>query len=138
MYSIFGKDLRTGKDISEELEKEYVNWILEKYWYASYENQDEFITNLTKEFNIKRYVYEMGSNRSIDTMKEIFAMEFSHMQQDKIYSQIGEPVSDNDKWVSAVKITELISCLYRSEPSLNVIVMHPEINGSTVERTRLR
>ena len=138
MYSIFGKDLKIGKDVSEELEKEYVNWILEKYRYASYENQDEFITNLTKEFNIKRYVYEMGSNRSIDTMKEIFAMDFSHMQQDKIHSQIGEPTPDNDKWVSAVKITELISCLYKSEPSSDVIVMHPEINERAEERTRLR
>lgn len=138
MYSIFGKDLKTGKDISEELEKEYVNWILEKYRHTSYENQDEFIINLTKEFNIKRYVYEMGSSRSIDTMKEIFAMDFSHIQQDRVLSQIGEPAPDNDKWVSAIRITELISCLYMSEPSSNVIVMHPEINGSTEERTRLR
>lgn len=136
MYSIFGKDIKTVKDISEELEKEYVSWILEKYQHASYENQDEFITNLTKEFNIKRYVYEMSSSRSIATMKEIFALDINEMQKDNIISQIGEPTPDNEKWVSEVRITELINCLYKSTPSSNVVVMHPEINESKEEKLR--
>lgn len=136
MYSIFGKDLKTGESIPDELEKGYVDWILEKYQRSNYEKQDELISKITKEFNVKRYIYEISNNRSVETMKEIFAIDISEAQQDELIRLEGENITDKERWVSEVKITELISSLYKSKPNLDVVVMHPEINGSKEEKLR--
>ena len=136
MYSIFGKDLKTGKQILEELEKGYVFWILEKYKHSNCEKQDELISKITKEFNVKRYIYEMSNNRSVETMKAIFAIDISEAQQDELIRHEGGTITDKDRWVSEVRITELISSLYKSKPNLDVVVIHPEINGRKEEKLR--
>lgn len=42
-------------------------------------NSDEIYDYIAKEFNVKRYIYEMGSERSPEKMKKIFDMNISEI-----------------------------------------------------------
>ena len=65
-------------------------------------------------------------------------MDISEKQGKDILGKIGEQTPDNDKWVSEIRIFELLRCLDRIEPSGKVVVMHPEINDIEEQQERIR
>lgn len=62
------------------------------------------------------------------------------MQCKNVLQKLGEQTQtqDNDKWVSEIRIFELLKCLDKIEPSGKVVVMHPEINGIKEEQEKIR
>ena len=54
----------------------------------------------------------MSNNRSVETIKAIFAIDISEAQQDELIRHEGGTITDKDRWVSEVRIIELISSLY--------------------------
>ena len=93
---------------------------------------------ITKEFNIKKYIFETGNNKSLDTLKVIMDVDLEEMQCKDVLQKIGEQTPDNDKWVSEIRIFELLKCLDKIEASGKVVVMHPEINGIKEEQEKIR
>lgn len=144
IYSIFGKDIVTGKYVSEDIEKIYTDWIFDAFeHYKQYppdgcNSLDDIARFIAKEFNIKKYIFETGNNKSLDTLKAIMDVDLEEMQCKDVLQKIGEQTPDNDKWVSEIIIFELLSCLDKVEPSGKVVVMHPEINGIKEEQEKNR
>lgn len=81
IYSIFGKDIVTGKYVSENVEKIYTDWIFDVFeHYKKYppdgcRSLDDIARFITKEFNIKKYIFETGNNKSLDTLKAIMEVD---------------------------------------------------------------
>lgn len=144
IYSIFGKDIATGEDISDEVEEIYIDWIFDAFEHYKqyppdgYKSLDDIVGAITTEFNIRKYIFETGSNKSLDTLKAIMEMDLEERQCMDVLQKIGEQTTDNDKWVSEVRIFELLKCLKKVEPPENVVVMHPEINGIKEEQEKIR
>lgn len=65
-------------------------------------------------------------------------VDLDEIQSKDILQQIGEQKPDNDKWVSEIRIFELLKCLDKIEASRKVVVMHPEINGIKEEQEKIR
>lgn len=144
IYSILGKDIATEEYISAEVEKIYIDWIFDSFeHYKQYppggcNSLNDIARFITKEFNIRKYIFETGNNKSLDTLKAIMEMDLEERQCRNVLQKIGERTSDNDRWVSEVRIFELISCLEKAEPSGEVVVMHPEINSIREEQGKIR
>ncbi len=144
IYSIFGKDIVTGKYVSEDVEKIYTDWIFDAFeHYKQYSpdgcrSLDDIARFITKEFNIKKYIFETGNNKSLDTLKAVMNVDLDELECKDVLQKIGEQTSDNDKWVSEIRIFELLKCLDKIEPSGKVVVMHPEINGIKEEQEKIR
>lgn len=144
IYSIFGKDIVTGKYVSEDVEKIYTDWIFETFeHYKQYpptgcKSLDDIARFITKEFNVKKYIFETGNNKSLDTLKAIMDVDLGEIQSKDVLQKIGEQTPDNDKWVSEIRIFELLKCPRKVEPLGNVVVMHPEINGIKEEQEKIR
>jgi len=144
IYSIFGKDIVTGKYVSEDVEKIYTDWIFDTFeHYKQYpptecKSLDDIARFITKEFNVKKYIFETGNNKSLDTLKVIMDVDLDEIQSKDVLQQIGEQTSDNEKWVSEIRIFELLKCLNKIEASGKVVVMHPEINGIKEEQEKIR
>ena len=144
IYSIFGKDIVTGKYVSEDIEKIYTDWIFDAFeHYKQYppdgcNSLDDIARFIAKEFNIKKYIFETGNNKSLDTLKAIMDVDLEETQCKDVLQKIGVQTPDNDKWVSETRIFELLRCLDRIQPSERVVVMHPEINGSREEQKKIR
>lgn len=144
IYSIFGKDIVTAKYISEDVEKIYTDWIFGAFGhYKQYppdgcKSLDNIVRFITKEFNVKKYIFETGNNKSLDTLKAVMDIDLDESQCKNVLQKIGEQIPDNDKWVSESRIFELIKCSQKAESSGNVVVMHPEINGIKEEQEKIR
>lgn len=144
IYSILGKDIATGKDISDEAEEIYIDWIFDTFEHYKQHppdgcrSFDDIAGFITKEFNIRKYIFQTGNNKSLDTLKAIMEMDLEEHQCRNVLQKIGERTTDNDKWVSEVRIFELLNCLKKSEPSGKIVVMHPEINGIKDEQEKIR
>lgn len=144
IYSIFGEDIVTGNYVSEDVEKIYMDWIFEnfehykKYPPDGYSSLDDIARFITKEFNVRKYIFETGNNKSLDTLKVIMDADLDEFECEDVLQKIGEQTPDNDKWVSEVRIFELLRCLNRIEPSGKMVVMHPEINGIKEEQEKIR
>lgn len=144
IYSIYGKDIATGKYVSEDVEKIYTDWIFETFGhYKKYppdgcSSLDDIVKFITKEFNVRKYIFETGNNKSLDTLKVIMDVDLDELECEDVLQKIGEQTPDNDKWVSEIRIFELPRCLNRIEPSGKVVVMHPEINDIEEEQERIR
>ena len=144
IYSIFGKDIVTGKYVSEDVEEIYTDWIFDAFeHYKQYppdgcRSLDDIARFITKEFNVKKYIFEIGNNKSLDTLKAIMDVDLDEIQSRDVLQQIGGQTPDNDKWVSEIRIFELLKCLDKIEPSGKVVVMHPEINGIKEEQEKIR
>lgn len=144
IYSIFGKDIVTGNYVSEEVEKIYTDWIFEtfehykKYLPDGCSSLDDIAKFITKEFNVRKYIFETGNNKSLDTLKVIMDGDLDELECEDVLQKIGEQTPDNDKWVSEIRIFELLKCLDRIEPSGKVVVMHPEINDIEEQQERIR
>lgn len=142
IYSIFGKDIVTGKYVSEDVEKIYTDWIFDAFeYYKQYppngcKSLDDIARFITKEFNVKKYIFEIGNNKSLDTLKSIMNVDLEEMQCKDVLQKIGEQTPDNDKWVSEIRIFELLKCSQKVEPFRKVVVMHPEINGIKEEQEK--
>ena len=144
IYSIFGKDIVTGKYVSEDVDKIYADWIFDAFeHYKQYSpdgchSLDDIARFITKEFNIKKYIYETGNNKSLDTLKAIMDVDLDELECEDVLQKIGEQTPDNDKWVSEIRIVELLRCIDRVEPSGKAVVIHPEINDIEEEQEKIR
>ena len=65
-------------------------------------------------------------------------MKIGEKKVKEVLEKIGEQTPHNDKWVSEIRIFELLRCLDRIEPSGKVVVMHPEVNDIKEEQERIR
>lgn len=125
----------TGEDITEDVEEEYAKWIFSTFEkYKNYlpegvNNLDDIARYITKEFNIRKFLYETSNNKSIDNLTQAFDMSIDENLGREVLRKLGEQTSDNEKWVSEILIFELLSCLGKVAPDTDVVVMHPEING---------
>lgn len=133
----------TGEDITENVEEEYVKWIFsafERYKNCPPEgvgSLDDIARYITKEFNIRKFLYETSNNKSIDNLTQIFSMNIDEKLKKEAIEKNEEQTPDNEKWVSENLIFELLSCLEKVVPSTDVVVMHPETNGAKEnERSR--
>ena len=144
IYSILGKDIATGEDISDEVEEIYIDWIFDAFEHYKQhppdgcESLDDIARFITKEFNIRKYIFESGSNKSLGRLKEVMKANLNGTKCKEILQKIGKQIPDNDRWVSDVRIFELLKCLDMTEPPVNVTVMHPEINGAYEENEKIR
>lgn len=144
IYSILGKDFATGEDISDEVEKIYIDWIFDKFEHYkqhppdSCNSLDDIAGFITKEFNIRKYIFETGSNKSLSELRTVMNTSLDEVKCKEVLQKIGEQIQDNDRWVSDVRIFEILKCLDVTEPSDNVTVMHPEINGAYEENKKRR
>lgn len=168
MYSIFKRDFRYDYVVPEERELIYADWIAdmfdeyrisppqeltenvlilekEKGNILSYEEAekkvrvDDICDYIAKEFNIKRFFYETGSERSMGRLKEILSMNLCELQTDEILERIEGLKTDEDKWIGREIVWELA---YRpvaeNKVSQNVLVMNPDINGEHEEESKIR
>lgn len=144
IYYILGKDIATGEDISDEVEEIYIDWIFDAFEHykqhppVGCESLDDIAVFITKEFNIRKYIFETGSNKSLSELRTIMKASLDGTKCKEILQKIGKQTPDNDRWVSDVRIFELLKCLDRTEPSKNVAVMHPEINGEYEQNEKRR
>ena len=94
IYSIFGKDITTGKDISENVEKIYTDWIFETFeHYKQYppdgcKSLDDIARFITKEFNVRKYIFETGNSKSLDTLKAIMDVDLEERQCKDFYRRL--------------------------------------------------
>ena len=87
---------------------------------------------------MRKYIFETGNNKSLDTLKAIMDVDLDEIQSKDVLQQIGGQTPDNEKWVSEIRIFELLKCLDKIEASGKVVVMHPEINGIKEEKEKIR
>lgn len=87
---------------------------------------------------MRKYIFETGNNKSLDTLKAIMDVDLGGIQSKDVLRKIGEHTPDNDKWVSEIRIFELLKCFDKIEPSGKVVVMHPEINGIKEEQEKIK
>lgn len=144
IYSILGKDIATGEDISDEVEAIYINWIFDRFeHYKQYppggcNSLDDIAGFITKEFNVRKYIFETGSDKSLSKLKMVMNESLDETKCKEVLLKIGEQTPDNDRWVSDVRTFEILKCLEVTETSENVTVMHPEINGAYEENEKRR
>ena len=112
IYSIFGKDISTGKYVFGDVEKIYTNWIFDDFEnYKQYppngcRSLDDIAEFIIKEFNVKKYIFETGNSESLDTFKAIMDADLDEIQSKDVLQQIGEQTPSNDKWVREIRIFE--------------------------------
>lgn len=134
IYSIFGDNVANQDYFNEEAEDILIDWILstfEKYQENPPEgakSPDDIAKFITKEFNVRKYIYETGSNQSIENLEKVLEMEIDKKQAENILEKIGEQTPKNEHWVSEVRIFEILTDYHDIALNDNVVVMHPEIN----------
>ena len=128
IYSIFGEEYSTEDDFYEEVENVFIDWILssfERYQKCPPKNTnslDDIARYLTKEFNVKKFIYETKSNESIEKLEKILEMDIDEIQKQIILEQIGEQTPENENWVSETRIFEILTDYQDITPNSNAIV----------------
>lgn len=168
MYSIFKRDFRYGYIVPEERELVYAGWIadmFEEYRVSppqeltesviihekrkgnnlSYKEAEKKVSSddicdfIAKEFNIKRYVYETGSERNMEKLKEVFDMEVYELPTDEILERIEGLKANEDKWIGKETVWELADRpTAESKAFTHAGVMNPDINGEYEEESIIR
>lgn len=140
IYLMFG-DSFSIEDYNEEVEDVFIDWILTAF--ARYKEHppkvgiclDDVARYITKEFNVRKYIFENGRDKSIENIEKILDMDIDKRQKEKILEKIGEQTLENESWVSEVRIFEILNDYEDIAPSSQVTVMHPEINEK-MEKSR--
>ena len=93
-------------------------------------NSDEICDYIAKEFNVKRFIYETGSERSTEKMKKIFDMNISEIPTDEMLIIMDKIKSDENSWIGKETVRALSerNIVKTKEPN-GVVVMNPDING---------
>ncbi len=140
IYLMF-EDCFSIDDYNEEVEDVFIDWILPTFArYKEYPPKvgmslDDIARYITKEFNVKKYIFENGRDKSIENLEKILDMDIDKKQKEKILEKIGELTPENESWVSEVRIFEILNDYEDIAPSSQVTVVHPEINEK-MEKSR--
>lgn len=161
IYSIFKKDLKYGYIIPEKRELYYAGWIADKFEeYSntppkellhktfsedevkenkSFINSDEICDYIAKEFNVKRYIYEMGSERSPEKIEKIFDMNISEIPTDEMLIIMEKIKSDENSWIGKETVRVISERnIEKTKVPNGVVVMNPDINGDYEEEIKIR
>lgn len=105
----------------------------------SYINSDEICDYIAKEFNVKRFIYETGSERSPEIMKKIFDVNISEIPTDEMLIIMDKIKSDENSWIGKETVRALSERNIKKTKEPNgVVVMNPDINGDYEEKIKIR